>query len=289
MQKNIINKPHFLLVLLSLAFIVTGCEMYKNMQEIKIPRYEVGEHRGAQFCATCHHEIYDQWSENSRHAVATTNKNFLKTRDDVKGSFMLNIMMGEESCYACHGSKEANEGVSCETCHGPAIPDIPIMETHEKKYKPERSRLREPDFCAKCHDLFPPLMAPYSDWQKSEAAKDGITCQGCHMEPRNGGFPYHGFDSIVHNEGIYQGDVVIKDVNFDFPRFSVSVENRIKGHGVPAGGPSTPSPGLLILAAAQLDHYGLVAEHWGLPFGLLLSAGNVHDGTGSGVPLGYDC
>jgi hypothetical protein len=230
--------------------------MYKSMQAIKEPRYEVGEHKGAQFCAPCHREAYDQWSRNSRHAVATTNKNFLKTRDDVKKSFMLNFMMGEESCYACHGSKEADEGVDCETCHGLVIPDVPIMETHEKKYKPGRSMLKEPDFCAKCHELEPPLMSPYSDWQKSQAAEDGITCQGCHMAPRSGVHTYHGFDSVMHDVGIYRGDLVIKDIKFDLPRFSLTVENRIKGHGVPAGGPSR----VLVLEISFMDQEGAVLQ-----------------------------
>ena len=48
--------------------------------------------------------------------------------------------------------------------------------------------------------------------------------------------------------------------------------------GVADGGPSTPCPLLLILAAAQLYHYGLAVDHGGGPFGLLLSAGYVHGG-----------
>lgn len=229
-----------LLILMAtpLLSLLSGCKMLDDMETLKKPRYEVGSHAGAKFCATCHKAIYDEWSENSRHAVATTNRNFLKTRDDVTGSFMLNLMMGEESCYACHGSKSVNEGVDCETCHGVASPDIPITETHQKKFKPGRAELKAPEFCAKCHELFPPIMSPYSDWKASEAAEKNITCQGCHMAPSKNGTPYHGFDSILHDAGIYEGDIVINEVDFDFPRFSLSIENRITGHGVPAGGPS---------------------------------------------------
>jgi hypothetical protein len=230
--------------------------MLDDMKEMKEPRYEVGAQRGAEFCAKCHKDIYNQWSENSRHAVATTNKNFLKTRDDVKKSFMLNFMMGEESCYACHGSKAQNEGVSCETCHGLANPDIPIMETHQVKFKPGRVELEEPEFCAKCHELFPPLMSPYSDWKVSEAATKGITCQDCHMEPRQGGQPYHGFDSVAHNASIYHGDVVIRDVEISSSHLTLVIENRIIGHGIPAGGPSR----VLVLEARLMDSEGRVLQ-----------------------------
>ena len=251
-MKRRLAMVYSLLLLLFFFPVLTSCKMYKEMQEIKEPRYEVGEHRGALFCAACHKEIYNQWSENSRHAVATTNKNFLKTRDDVMGSFMLSRMMGEESCYACHGSKAVNEGVACETCHGLANPGIPITETHQNKYKPGLVELKKPEFCAGCHELFPPLMSPYSDWKASEAAKQGTTCQGCHMAPRLSRLAYHGFDSIMHNQDIYRGDLLIRDVDLDFPNFSLAIENRITGHGVPAGGPSR----VLVLGVRFMDSEG---------------------------------
>lgn len=239
------NKKRLIFVALLTTFLIVISwvlykeiqPMYKEIQEMKKPLYEVGEHKGAKFCADCHEEIYDQWLTKSRHAVATTNKSFLEFKDKLTDNFILNVMMGESMCYACHGSKKVNEGVDCETCHGLVIPNVSIEETHEKKYTPGRENMKKPDFCAKCHEM-PDAMTPYSEWQVSKAATKGITCQECHMEPRESEFRYHGFDSVVLNEAIYRGDLSIKDIKLDFPQFSLTIENRVMGHAIPAGGPS---------------------------------------------------
>lgn len=241
----------FVIVLLVLVLVFINSDMYTDMETMKTPKYQLGEHRGAAFCGTCHSKIYKEWRDHSRHVDATTNQNFLDTKNDVEANFFLRTMMGEESCYACHGIKGSEEGVNCEICHGPATPGLSITELHETKYKPGLSTMKAQDFCAKCHELFPPMMSPYSQWLDSKAAAEGITCQGCHMAPVDE-TPYHGFDSIVHNPDIYEGDLVIRDFNFSFPNISMVVENRIMGHGVPVGGPSR----VLVLEISILDDQG---------------------------------
>ena len=69
------------LILLLMIPVLTACTMYDDVQDLKQPKYEVGEHKGAKFCGTCHQEIYAQWFKNSRHAVATTAKSFLEFKD----------------------------------------------------------------------------------------------------------------------------------------------------------------------------------------------------------------
>ena len=231
------------LALLMILPMVVSCDIYRETQALKQPKYEVGKHKGAKFCATCHQEIYAQWSKNSRHAVATTAKSFLDFKEQFTGKFMFNAMMGETMCYACHGIKEVNEGVNCETCHGPALPGTPIMETHQKKFSPGRLKMKGSDFCAKCHVMKNPmsgdfLMALYSEWENSEAAAKGVTCQGCHMKSRGGNRLYHGFDTAVRKEGIYDGDLAISKVTFDFPKLSMTIDNKVTGHSIPAGGPT---------------------------------------------------
>lgn len=233
----------FRLVLLLMLSLLAACEMYNETQALKQPKYEAGEHKGANFCATCHQEIYAQWSNNSRHAVATTAESFREFKEQFTGKLMFNVMMGETMCYACHGSKQVNEGVNCETCHGLVLPNIPIMETHQKKFAPGRVKMKESGFCGKCHDMKNPmsgeyLMAPYNEWKTSQAATKGITCQGCHMEPRGGKHRYHGFDTAVRKEGIYDGDLAVSNVVLDFPKLSMTIENRVTGHPIPAGGPT---------------------------------------------------
>ncbi len=231
--------------------------IYKDMQVGKIPRYEVGEQKGAQFCATCHQEIYDRWSQNSRHALATVSEGFLDFKDKFTDIFMYDAMMGDEMCYACHGSKEVNEGVNCETCHGTVLPNVSIVETHERKFTPGHEDLEKPDFCAKCHTMKSPLsgdyfISLYSEWQESEAAANGITCQGCHMEPRESELHYHGFDTVSRNVEIYRDDLIFKDIKLDFPQFRLAIENRVMGHAIPASGPSK----VLALEISFLDVEG---------------------------------
>jgi len=225
---------------------ITSCSMYNEIQAMKQPRYEVGEQRGAKFCAECHEEIYKEWSGNSRHAQATTAKSFHDFRDMFKSVFMYNAMMGgEEMCYACHGIKEVNDGVNCETCHGTLIsaesPEDSVEITHEKKYKPGREKMKTADFCLKCHTMVNPmsgvpLMGLKDAYLKSPAAAQGIACQGCHMKPRESELRYHGFDTAVRNVNIYSGDLAVKDVKLEFPNFSLAVENHVTGHSIPAGG-----------------------------------------------------
>jgi hypothetical protein len=266
------------LFMLTAAYAVTSSDMYKDFQTMKKPRYETGKHVGAQFCAGCHREIYEAWSQNSAHAEATTNERFLDFKDKFTDNLMLNTMMGEEMCYACHGSKEVDEGVNCETCHGTMDLKLGINETHEKKFKPIREKLGKPDFCARCHEL-PPFMTPFSDWQKSDASAEDVTCQGCHMRPRESELPYHGFDSISRTQdaGIYRNDLEIKDVKLDFPRFSLAVENRIRAHSVPAGGPNR----ILVLEISLLDREGKeihkIVETFGKYFELMPVIGLMPD------------
>lgn len=225
-------------------------------------RYERGEHKGVEFCRTCHQEIYAQWKNNSRHAVATTAESVRETIHNLKEHTILNyILGGEDMCYACHGPKAAMEGVDCETCHGPALPDAPIMESHEKVFEPNKAKLQKEDFCAKCHEI-PGWVTPYGDWQGSELPAQGITCQACHMGSPEGGSAYHGFDSFVIDQTIYENDISLSDIRLDFPALTMTIENHITAHGVPAGGPTR----ILALEVSFMDAQGNVLHKDGETF-----------------------
>jgi hypothetical protein len=225
------------LVLLAAAYVIkeSRSEEVAFMNE---PRYELGEHRGAEVCGTCHEDVYAEWRTSSRHAVSTSAESVLDVMEKLEEHAILNFVLGgRDMCYACHGPEAPDEGVNCETCHGVAPSDVPIMETHQKKYIPGMARMQSADFCAKCHEI-PGFVTPYSDWQQSEAAMQGLTCQGCHMGASDSGHAYHGFDSFVMNERLYDGDLSLNDILFDFPILELTIENHIKGHSVPAGGPT---------------------------------------------------
>jgi hypothetical protein len=239
------------LIWLPSLLIAVSCTKVREIQDLKKPKFALGEHVGPEFCRSCHEEIYDQWSRHSLHAVATSSESFLKLKDKFTHNILLNLMLGEKTCYACHGSKEVNQGVDCETCHGPVMPNVSIEETHEKRFKPGRIKLKKAGFCASCHTLMN-VITTYSDWEKSEAGERGITCQDCHMRPRGGKYHYHGFDTALRNEHIYDGDVSIHGIKFDFPNLSLTVENRVAGHAIPAGGPSR----ILALEGSFIDSEG---------------------------------
>ncbi len=225
-----------------LLCLLTACTMIKDIRSLDNPRYEPGEQKGAQSCAECHQEIYDQWSKNSSHARALTTEGFEQLRLEFAGKWRTKMMGGDAACYACHGSKSAGEGVNCETCHGLLIQNEDIMYTHLEKYKPGRQALQEPGYCSRCHDEKNPtsgeyFRAVYQDWQKTRAAENGVTCQRCHMKPGKDGISYHGFDSAMRRGDLYEGDLEIKDIVIDFPTLHLAVENRVTGHPVPTGGP----------------------------------------------------
>ncbi len=58
------------------------------------------------------------------------------------------------------------------------------------------------------------------------------------MAPRGTKHAYHGFDTAVRNASIYRDDLSIDEVVLDFPQLRMTIENRVKGHSIPAGGPT---------------------------------------------------
>jgi len=248
--------PLIVVFLIACYYTYIFMNVYKFYQAESVPRYEVGEYKGAGFCGDCHEEIYEQWSQNSSHAEANNNPRFFSFKDKVTGNFVTNFIIGDANCYACMGPREVPEGVNCETCHGLLLPDVPLMQTHEKKYKPGLENLKKPEFCATCHQ-FPETgegMSVYSEWQESEAAKSGLSCQDCHMK-RQDNLSSHGFDSLsrLRDAAKYSDDLSVRDFVLDFPQVQLVIENRLKSHAIPASGPSR----LLVLEISFVDSKGV--------------------------------
>jgi hypothetical protein len=269
------------------AIVVTGLiallgaqfwPVYNEMQAMKVPHYEQGEHKGALFCAQCHRKIYDDWSAHSVHAVATTRESFNNYLIKFKENIYLDTIVGEAVCFACHGKKNSSEGVNCEICHGTVISNLPIRETHKKKYKPGLKELQKKDFCAKCHNLRSPLsgdgiLTVQDEWRNSKAANQGKTCQSCHMYKGAEGLSNHGFDSAYRDVTIYRDDLRIKNVELNFPHFKLALENRVNGHAIPASGPTR----VMVLEINFFDSMGKeqyqVREIFGKKFKLMPVAG----------------
>lgn len=271
-KKLLYIAPLIALILIVGYYALIFVGNYIFFRKASVPLYEVGDYKGAGFCAECHEEIYGQWLQNSSHAEANTNPRFVGFRDKINGNFVTSIVIGDANCYACMGPREVPEGVNCETCHGLVIPGKSISETHEQKFSPELESLKKPEFCAKCHQ-FPETgegMSLYSEWKGSAAARQGMTCQDCHME-RRGDLAYHGFDSLSRSRdaGKYSDDVNITDINLDFPLFRLVIENLLTSHALPPSGPSR----LLVLHISFLDSNGAeihqIVETFAKKFNLL--------------------
>lgn len=263
---------------LAVFLVVWSWPIYSEVQAMKEANYEQGTHKGARFCAQCHREIYNDWSTRSLHAVATTKESFKDYLNKFKTNYLLNTFITDAVCYACHGEKASTEGVNCEVCHGTAIENIPIMETHKIKYKPGLKVLGEQDFCAKCHDLRSPLshdgiFTLQGEWRKSSASSKGETCQSCHMKKASSGLNYHGFDSAHRDETIYKGDLRITDVSMQFPNFNLMLENLITGHAVPPSGPTRVMGLDIIFLDGNGEEQYRVQETFGKKFKLMPLAG----------------
>jgi cytochrome c554/c'-like protein len=169
-------------------------------------------------CGSCHAQHFEEWSR-SFHARSLISENFLKTfpqyleslgkqaREDPQASM---------ACFNCHAPLLKNaeprvihqvtafvlaretqklDGfeVGCVACHldGNRRFSGPIGNPRENPFHASKFSIsyKEASFCAGCHTWASstiPCSDVYSDWTKSRAAKQGTTCQSCHMAERSG-------------------------------------------------------------------------------------------------------
>jgi hypothetical protein len=167
----------------------------------------------SEVCKTCHLDITEQW-ERSSHAGADRSKNllfgrmYLNSLKLTRGATML-------KCGPCHETVPfvnqdfnalrtvSTEGVACAFCHaveGPGNPDgIPPytldlstyfgtirMPTFTNSHKSGYSAyIKTSEYCGGCHEYKNQhgvrISDTYSEWKRSKYAKQGITCQSCHM------------------------------------------------------------------------------------------------------------
>jgi hypothetical protein len=167
----------------------------------------------ASTCRQCHLDITDQWTA-SAHSKADRTKNLLFGRmyfyslKQTRGATMI-------ACGPCHETASfvnqdfefvrdvSQEGVTCVYCHavsGPGAPkgipsytlDLAAYQgtirspaptsSHKSAYAPF---LSQAEFCGNCHSYSNQhgvkIADTYGEWKRSRYAKQGITCQSCHM------------------------------------------------------------------------------------------------------------
>lgn len=120
------------------------------------------EEKSSEQCALCHEQDTKDWAA-SAHAQAV-NPEFLAIREQQGNKW---------ECLVCHASQYdrktgqfSHEGVSCESCHGPAKEDHPDKE---KMALPVTS-----DVCQACHSI------TYGEWRVSAHGQKNIRCFDCH-------------------------------------------------------------------------------------------------------------
>lgn len=167
----------------------------------------------AEVCKTCHLDITEQW-ERSSHAKADRNKNYLFGRMYLNS---MKVTRGKTmlACGPCHETASfvnqdfnslrpvSGEGVACAYCHaieGPGHPDgvppysldlehyfgtirVPVFtNSHQSAYS---AYIKTSEYCGACHDYKNQngvrISDTYGEWKRSKYAKQGITCQTCHM------------------------------------------------------------------------------------------------------------
>ncbi len=184
-------------------------------------------------CADCHDKIYGQ-HVSSMHARSFSNPVFQAqyVQDLLPGAAAsAGAFHTARSCTACHApvahrlygpqlvppalAEQENTSVTCDFCHtitgyrGDAPGNANYhTEPGETKYGPFQTRSdwhhhyselqTRSEFCAICHNVRNQsgleIKSTYDEWRKSRHARDGITCQDCHMSVNgflNNGQPVH--------------------------------------------------------------------------------------------------
>ncbi len=270
-----------LILVLALFGVSFGAEMGK---------FKYSDFKRPERCGACHKQIYSEWKQSLMaksfvHAWDDVEYFKLALPHAQKFEKVAGVKAG---CIACHSplafltgdippkrpsaGTRANEGVSCEVCHSitGTEKDVPfnfsftvkpgrvkqaprkgVRAPHGVEYNPF---LKKPEFCATCHDEASPygawVKSTYREWKEGPYAKEGITCQDCHM-PKGPGYvtkrnyredmAHHLFLG-AHSEAKLKGAV---DVSLIVPKksvkpgselnFKVALFNQKVGHYIPSG------------------------------------------------------
>lgn len=261
---------------------------------------------GREPCGACHRRILGEWlgSSHARSAANPRFRAFLRGGDGL--SLARDDPGNAGSCVACHIPMEAagpvsadavaGEGVGCDFCH--KISEVsPAGTTREGALavalrRPPFGRqtvfgpfddvprgrdafapvFAESRFCAACHQSRAGDVAIYSEfdeWRISRYARDGVTCQSCHMRGDGGAtamsdlgpgrisrdpatLSSHRFHDSRSPNFLADAIDLSLDTHVDGDDLVVTVEvaNRGAGHRLPAG---SPMRHMLLVVAATSD------------------------------------
>jgi len=160
-----------------------------------------------------------------------------------------------------------HSGVSCAVCHvrgwqrfGPPPKQTGALgKQHGAVHGgfTATKAFEQSQFCASCHQ-FPPSMAingkplenTLTEWKQSSFAKQGVTCQQCHMPDRK-----HEF------RGIHDPDMVKKGLGFNLSQAPNKASLRITSRWIGHAFPTYVTPKIMIEAEAR-DASGSILKDW---------------------------
>jgi nitrate/TMAO reductase-like tetraheme cytochrome c subunit len=278
--------------------------------------------QASEVCRSCHIDITDQW-RSSTHARADRSRNHLFGRmyfyslKETRGATLTKCgpchetMSFVQNDYENPRARDVNaEGVTCSYCHaidakGPAdaVPPFeldlaafygtirsPVVSaTHKSAYSPLYS---SSDYCGGCHKYSNQYGVPISDtigeWKKTRYAKQGVTCQTCHMPGHAGRntsagpvrprVADHSFSVDPVENPRLQGAVTLRVTPQRLGKDSLGVEaivtNAGAGHSMPTGNDQK----MLLIRIRVLTESGKIVwendpfQEWDVSvFGLLLA------------------
>jgi hypothetical protein len=234
-------------------------------------------------CGRCHSDIYDHW-RNSLHARAVSDPIFQTAYFEI---YTTSAGEAKYLCLKCHSPTTqitrdfdlrqgiSNEGITCDYCHSVkalssgegeypfVVEPGPIKwgpwesstgRAHKTAYSP---LFESASFCSGCHEFVNqhglPVLETYSEWKQSPYAREGITCQKCHMPRVKGRVvatkmegrlrPYVNLHKLAGKSSVGQLQKAISVEIESIERHgenlvvTVSLTNQGAGHMVPTGLP----------------------------------------------------
>ena len=208
----------------------------------------------ADACAPCHAKIYRQW-EASRHRQAFTNRIFAVSfrGEPMRWCIYCHAPLPEQAAalgqtrVAWAPTPLVAEGVNCAVCHirdgfilSKKVPSVAAQEAHPIRQEPQ---LAQAEFCGSCHQFnFPhdqpplrytsePMQNTLAEWRRSAAAKEGQSCQHCHMAGGAHEFPG------AHNTAYLRAALAARVQRAADGSIVVWLQSQGIGHNLPTGDP----------------------------------------------------
>jgi hypothetical protein len=135
------------------------------------------------FCTRCHTPLGTALGENG------SRRNINRSRLSMEGVTCVVCHRMARPYYKANVRHAIQPGKLLESCmFGPF--DDAASGKHRAHVSAGNTFLKQSAFCGTCHDVTSPqgvrLEEAFSEWQHSPAAKQGVTCQQCHMGPIQG-------------------------------------------------------------------------------------------------------